>query len=89
MVHRIESGFYPPGAEFDPNAPWNETEPKEIGLDVAVTVSLRKRMTLTTNNYTTDEDGHIEEFNDLEADVKNILQIPDGWELDEIENIDY
>ncbi len=25
-----ESGFYPPGAEFDPRAPWNQIEPEEI-----------------------------------------------------------
>ncbi len=25
-----ESGFYPPGAEFDPRAPWNQVEPEEI-----------------------------------------------------------
>ncbi len=22
-----ESGYYPPGAEFDPNAPWNQKDP--------------------------------------------------------------
>lgn len=22
----LESGYYPPGAEFDPDAPWNQTE---------------------------------------------------------------
>ena len=26
-----ESGYYPPGAEFDPRAPWNETD--EEGYD--------------------------------------------------------
>jgi hypothetical protein len=25
-----ESGYYPPGAEFDPRAPWNQVEPPEI-----------------------------------------------------------
>ena len=25
----MESGFYPPGAEFDPRAPWNAVEPDE------------------------------------------------------------
>lgn len=24
----FESGYYPAGAEFDPNAPWNETDPE-------------------------------------------------------------
>lgn len=26
----IESGYYPPGAEFDPNAPWNQKEPHMV-----------------------------------------------------------
>jgi hypothetical protein len=26
---RRESGYYPPGAEFDPNAPWNQPDPVE------------------------------------------------------------
>lgn len=25
-----ESGYYPPGAEFDPRAPWNEREPTMV-----------------------------------------------------------
>ena len=25
----MESGFYPPGAEHDPRAPWNADEPDE------------------------------------------------------------
>ena len=25
-----ESGYYPPGAEFDPNAPYNQVDPPEI-----------------------------------------------------------
>ena len=27
-----ESGFYPPGAEFDPRAPWNEPDEDEIDV---------------------------------------------------------
>lgn len=25
-----ESGYYPPGAEYDPRAPWNEKEPNMV-----------------------------------------------------------
>ena len=34
----IESGYYPPGAEFDPNAPYNEKElpEKEIELSLSI-----------------------------------------------------
>ena len=26
----FESGYYPPGAEHDPRAPWNEKEPHQV-----------------------------------------------------------
>lgn len=28
-----ESGYYPPGAEHDPHAPWNEKEPNMVKCD--------------------------------------------------------
>lgn len=29
-----ESGYYAPGTEFDPNAPWNQREPEIVPCDV-------------------------------------------------------
>lgn len=46
-----ESGYYPAGAEFDPNAPWNEVEVPERDFDITCSQSLSKTVTVTTNNY--------------------------------------
>ena len=46
-----ESGYYPPGAEHDPNAPWNEVEVPEKDFDVTCSQSLSKTVTVCTNNY--------------------------------------
>lgn len=89
MAHRIGSGNYPAGAEFDPNAPWNETVLREVDVEVVVTIALKKRLTITTNDYTPDEYGGVEEYNNLKEEVKNAIHVPDGWEFDEIEDIDY
>lgn len=47
----IESGYYPPGAEFDPNAPWNEQEVPERTFDVCVSQTLSKNTKVLTNDY--------------------------------------
>ena len=42
---------YPPGAEFDPNAPWNEPEVPEKDFEVTCCQTLSRTVTVTTNNY--------------------------------------
>lgn len=44
-----ESGYYPPGAEYDSNAPWNEEDYKEE-VKVIVSVTLSKEFTVTVNS---------------------------------------
>ena len=46
-----ESGYYPAGAEFDPNAPWYEPVVPERDFDVTCSQSLSKTTTVTTDNY--------------------------------------
>ena len=49
----IESGYYPPGAEFDPSAPYNQVDVlPEKDFDVTCSQTLSKTVTVTTNNYT-------------------------------------
>jgi len=50
-----ESGYYPPGAEFDPNAPWNQREPKAKEFDVDVMVTIRKDDVVATTSYIEEE----------------------------------
>lgn len=57
----IESGYYPPGAEYDPNAPWNEPDIPEATFDVCISQTLSKSVKVTTDDYSpevdADEDG--------------------------------
>ena len=46
-----ESGYYPPGAEFDPNAPYNQSEPEPIKLDVYITQVFSKPATIEVTDY--------------------------------------
>jgi hypothetical protein len=56
-----ESGYYPPGAEFDPRAPWNEPDIPEKGFDVCISQTLSKSTKVITDDYYPeegcDEDG--------------------------------
>jgi len=86
---RCESGYYPAGAEYDPAAPWNEKTNYPTDVEVEVTVLMKKRFVVTTDNYEMDEEGYITEYNDIEQDVQDQLEIPAGWDLVEIEDVDY
>lgn len=57
-----ESGYYPPGAEFDPSAPYNQCDPPDIDIEVTVFETLTKTANIVTNNawYVTDEEGYTE-----------------------------
>ena len=46
-----ESGYYPPGAEFDSQAPWNYKEPKPMNFYMSVSQSLSKSVKVLTSDY--------------------------------------
>ena len=46
-----ESGWYPPGAEFDPSAPYNQVEVPEKDFEITCSQSLSRTATVVTNNY--------------------------------------
>ena len=46
-----ESGYYPPGAENDPRAPWNETENDPVERNIEFVCTLRCEGPVTTTNY--------------------------------------
>lgn len=58
-----ESGYYPPGAELDPNAPYNEPVIPEQDFEVDVEYVLQKKaVKVTTDDYRPefdDETGHV------------------------------
>ena len=53
---------YPPGAEFDPKAPYNQHETPEKEFEVTICQSLSKVATVMSSDYTVigeyDEDGY-------------------------------
>lgn len=56
----MASGFYPPGAEYDPNAPYNQSEPPEMEVELTATVTMTKTITVWTNKVwrVYDEEGY-------------------------------
>ena len=46
-----ENNNYPPGAEANPNAPWNQSDPEEKEFKVTVSQTLSKNTTVTTSDY--------------------------------------
>ena len=52
-----ESGWYPPGAEFDPNAPYNQVEPEEKEYKVEAMYCIRRTDEIWSTKY--DEDDNL------------------------------
>lgn len=42
----MSTGGYPLGAQYDKRAPYNETKPDMVNVDVCVSLSIHKNMTL-------------------------------------------
>lgn len=74
----IESGYHPPGAEFDSRAPWNEITPPEEEFDITITQTLSKTVTVVTDEYELiiehDEDGGYRELNTEDTDWKDVYE---------------
>lgn len=54
MNNMYESGYYPSGAEFDSNAPWNKQELPEQDIDITCSNTLSKSVSVHTDNYKID-----------------------------------
>ena len=72
-----ESGYYPPGAEFDPQAPWNEPVIPERDFEVDVEYVLQKKaVKVTTDDYSPEfdeETGHVD-ANTEDTDWENAYE---------------
>ena len=76
-----ESGYYAPGTEFLPDAPWNRIDPPEKEYDCSATVVLNKDTTILTDRvYNDDGDWRLCEdvslrdvFNDNYTDIPTLL----------------
>lgn len=80
----MESGYYPPGAEHDPNAPYNQVDLPEREIEVLVSVTLSKTVKVQVNDYKVevdaDEDGKclVRDFSecDLQGAVEEQVVLP-------------
>ena len=81
-----ESGNYPPGAEFSPDAPWNKVDNPEKEIEVTVSITLSKTVKIKVSDYSIiasekDEDGNYYEDIDysncnLKGAVEEQLYLP-------------
>ena len=75
-----ESGYYPPGAEHNPNAPWNQVDNPEREIDVTVSVTLSKTVKIKVSDYEItdsgkDEDGeYFEDIDCSNCDLKSAVE---------------
>lgn len=80
----IESGYYPMGAEFDKNAPYNQENPEPIEVEVTVSVTLSKTVKVKVNDYVeeieADETGKYRNIDfsvcDLQSAVNEQVYLP-------------
>ena len=79
MGYLKESGYYPPGAEFDPRAPWNQVDPPEVDFTIKVGITLEREAVITTDEvYNDDGDWCLCDDADVEGAYKETYKsIPD------------
>ena len=76
----IESGYYPMGAEHDPRAPWNQSEPSEEEIEVLVSITLSKSVKIKVKDYIVvdegkDEDGdYFKSLDFSDCDLKSAVE---------------
>ena len=73
----IESGYFPIGEEYNPNAPYNQSNIEPIQLKVIISQSLSRPTTIEVTDYITNEWEDIE----IDENGKFILYIFKGEEF--------
>ena len=72
----IESGYYPIGEEYNPNAPYNQSNIEPIQLKVIISQSLSRPTTIEVTDYITNE------WEDIEIDENGKFHKIEGIEYD-------
>ena len=79
----------PIGAEYDPNAPWNQEDPKPQKIEVTVSITLSKTVEIEVNDYTAEEDFDEDNYQgiaynfsecNLEQAVRDQITLPNSIE---------
>lgn len=64
-----ESGYYPPGAEFNSSAPFNEKSKSLVNLEVTISVTLSKTVTIQVEDYSEEAEKDEEGFTYVNIDT--------------------
>lgn len=96
-----ESGYYPPGAEFNSSAPFNEKSKSLVNLEVTISVTLSKTVTIQVEDYSEEVEKDEEGFTYVNIDtsecnlkeaVLNQVDLPQevfkDWIVDDFEVIE-
>ena len=96
-----ESGYYPPGAEFNSSAPFNEKSKSLVNLEVTISVTLSKTVTIQVEDYNEEVEKDEEGFTyvnidtsecNLKGAVLNQVNLPQNifkdWIVDDFEVIE-
>ena len=77
----------PIGAEYDPNAPWNQVDPEPRKVEVTVSITLSKTVEVEVTDYIAEEDYDEDGYNginydysecDLEQAVRDQVTLPNS-----------
>ncbi len=69
-------GGYPLGAQYDPNAPYNQKDNPEIEVDVLVSITLSKSVKVRVSDYILDGDNIDLSDTDLKSAVEDQFILP-------------
>ena len=72
----IQSGYFPIGEEYNPNAPYNQSNIEPIQLNVIISQSLSRPTTIEVTDYITNE------WEDIEIDEDGKFHKIEGIEYD-------
>ena len=86
-----ESGYYPSGTEYNPNAPWNKVDNLEKEIEVTISITLSKNVKIKVSDYEIIDSGKDEEGKyfenidysncDLKKAVEEQIILPqEAWE---------
>lgn len=97
----MESGYYPPGAENDPNAPYNQSDPETEIKEFEVTITLTKTIPIEVTSDLDSSDQRDEAMEYIKTEVclphelatfvekdrvtKHFIEDSSDWELTEID----
>ena len=71
-----ESGYYPLGIEYSSDAPWNQSEPEPVEVDVTISQSLSRSTKIKVTDYVANE------WEDVEPNDKGGFNRIGGVEYD-------